>query len=50
LLQIGVSLLGILIMIAVAWVLDRANQVPDLFVDVVDVEQKSGTAVEGAKA
>jgi len=48
--QIGVSLLGILIMIAVAWLLDRANQVPDLFVDVVDVEQKSGTAVEGAKA
>jgi len=48
--QIGVSLLGILIMIAVAWLLDRANQVPDLFVDVVDVEKKPGTAVEGAKA
>jgi hypothetical protein len=48
--QIGVSFLGILIMIAAAWLLDRANQVPDLFVDVVDIEKEPGTAVEGAKA
>jgi hypothetical protein len=48
--QIGISCLGILIMIGVAWLLDRANQVPDLFVDVVDIEKKPSTAVEGAKA
>jgi hypothetical protein len=34
--QLSVSLLGIVIMIGIAWVLDRAREVPDLFVQVLD--------------
>jgi len=37
--QIVVSLAGIAVMIAVAWVLDWASGVPDLFVKVVDSEE-----------
>jgi hypothetical protein len=38
--QLVVSAAGIVIMIAIAWTLDRARQVPDLFVDVADVGGK----------
>jgi len=36
--QLVVSGAGILIMVAVAWVLDRAEEVPDLFVEVLESE------------
>ena len=36
--QLVVSAAGILIMIGIAWVLGRADRVPDLFVDVAEVE------------
>src|SRR6202012_3323313 len=38
--QLLVSAVGIVTMVAIAWVLDRAAQVPDLFVDVADIENK----------
>jgi hypothetical protein len=47
--QLVVSAAGILIMIGVAWLLDRANQVPDLFVDIVNKDEPD-TAIEGGKA
>jgi hypothetical protein len=34
--QLAVSIAGILIMIGAAWLLQRAGEVPDLFVDVLD--------------
>ena len=37
--QIVVSLAGIAVMVAVAWALDWASEVPDLFVKVVDSEE-----------
>ncbi|HLG83259.1 MAG TPA: OpgC domain-containing protein [Bradyrhizobium sp.] len=37
--QLSVSLLGIVIMIGIAWVLDRAADVPDLFVQVIEDEE-----------
>ncbi len=37
--QLAVSFAGIVIMIAAAWVLDRASRVPDLFVNVREVEE-----------
>jgi hypothetical protein len=37
--QLSVSAAGILIMIGAAWLLDRAAKVPDLFVDVLELEQ-----------
>ncbi len=33
-----VSAVGIVIMVGIAWVLDRADKVPDLFVDVAEIE------------
>jgi hypothetical protein len=46
--QIGVSLAGFLIMIAIGWVLDQTKKVPDLFVEITDLEVPkaigSGTA------
>jgi hypothetical protein len=30
------------IMVAVAWVLDRARKVPDLFVDAIELEDDTG--------
>jgi hypothetical protein len=47
--QLVVSLAGILIMVGAAWVLDRANRVPDLFVDVVNTDEPEA-AIEGSKA
>jgi len=38
--QIGVSAAGILIMIATAWLLDRARKVPNLFVETAVVDPK----------
>jgi hypothetical protein len=37
--QLAVSFLGIVIMIGVAWLLDRAERVPNLFVKVSEVEE-----------
>ena len=36
--QLAVSGAGILIMIVAAWLLDRAKRVPDLFVDVLEID------------
>jgi OpgC protein len=36
--QLAVSAGGIVIMVAIAWTLDRARKVPDLFVDVAAVK------------
>jgi len=36
--QIGVSVAGFLIMMAIGWVLDQSEKVPDLFVEVTDLE------------
>jgi hypothetical protein len=47
--QLVVSGLGIVIMVAIAWVLDRADNVPDLFVDVAEVERRKA-ALEPGKA
>jgi hypothetical protein len=44
-----VSVGGILIMIALAWFLDRARKVPNLFVDTSGVEVPNAV-VEPAKA
>src|ERR1700731_4505239 len=46
--QLLVSAVGIVIMVAIAWVLDRAAQVPDLFVDV-EIEGRKA-ALEANKA
>jgi hypothetical protein len=43
--QLAVSGAGILIMVAVAWVLDRAEKVPDLFVEVLDSEEAAPAPV-----
>ena len=47
--QLAVSLAGIVIMIGAAWLLDRAERVPNLFVKVEEVEEPE-TALEGAPA
>jgi hypothetical protein len=47
--QLVVSAVGILTMIGIAWVLDRADNVPDLFVDVAEIERRK-TALEPGKA
>ena len=47
--QLAVSAAGILIMTGAAWLLDRAERVPDLFVDVMDSgKRKSIFEVGGA--
>src|SRR6202045_365881 len=43
--QLVVSAAGILVMIAIAWVLGRADRVPDLFVDAAEIEDGK-TALE----
>ena len=47
--QLLVSAVGIVIMVAIAWVLDRASQVPDLFVDAAEVESRKA-ALDTGKA
>jgi hypothetical protein len=47
--QLVVSGFGIVIMVAIAWMLDRADNVPDLFVDVAEIERRK-TALEPGKA
>jgi hypothetical protein len=47
--QLVVSAAGILTMIGIAWVLDRAREVPDLFVDAAEAEARK-TALEAGKA
>ena len=44
-----VLLAGVLTMIGIAWVLDRADNVPDLFVDVAEIEGAKA-ALEPGKA
>jgi hypothetical protein len=46
--QFVVSFGGMAIMVAVAWVLDRARKVPDLFVDAIELEDDTG-ALQPAK-
>jgi hypothetical protein len=46
--QLVISAAGILVMIGIAWVLDRADKVPDLFVDAAEIEGKA--ALEPGKA
>jgi len=46
--QIAVSFAGILIMVGAAWLLDRAAEVPDLFVDVLD-EDDTDAAKKGGR-
>ena len=53
--QLTVSLLGIVLMVGIAWVLDRAREVPDLFVQVVEDEEPEPVgavvpAIEAVKA
>ena len=45
--QLTVSLLGIVIMVGIAWVLDRAAEVPDLFVQVLETEEPKGAVEVG---
>jgi hypothetical protein len=45
--QLVVSGAGILIMIGLAWLLDRAARVPDLFVDVAEFEEGKGVLETG---
>jgi hypothetical protein len=47
--QLVVSAAGILAMIGIAWLLDRAAEVPDLFVEAAEVEGGK-TALESGKA
>ena len=44
--QLFVSILGMVIMTAVAWVLDRAKKVPALFVEVPVLDEPADTAAE----
>ncbi|MFK4608610.1 heme exporter protein D [Bradyrhizobium diazoefficiens] len=51
--QLAVSVVGIVIMIGAAWLLDRAERVPSLFVKVTEVEDpepESAPAAAGAPA
>jgi len=48
--QLAVSAAGILTMVAIAWVLDRAKQVPDLFVDTTEFDQAKAAGLESGKA
>jgi len=41
--QLGVSFGGMAIMVALAWLLDRTREVPDLFVDAAEPDEKTGT-------
>ena len=45
--QLVVSAAGILTMIGIAWVLDRAREVPDLFVDVEEIKGGKATLEPG---
>jgi hypothetical protein len=45
--QLGVSAAGMSIMVAVAWLLDRVQSVPDLFVDTAE-EARPG--IEASRA
>jgi hypothetical protein len=47
--QLVISAAGILVMIGIAWLLDRADKVPDLFVDAAEIE-RSKAALEPGKA
>ena len=46
--QLAVSAAGMLIMVAIAWTLDRAAKVPDLFVDAAELDEDTG-ALQTAK-
>jgi hypothetical protein len=47
--QLVVSAAGIVIMVAIAWLLDRAAKVPNLFVDAAELEPPK-TVTEPGKA
>ena len=46
--QLAVSAAGILIMVGIAWFLDGASRVPDLFVRVTEAREDAD-AIEGAR-
>jgi hypothetical protein len=46
--QLAVSFAGFVIMFGAAWLLDRAERVPSLFVKVTDVDDEREAAAEGA--
>ncbi|MDN3277821.1 OpgC domain-containing protein [Frankia sp. RB7] len=46
--QLAVSFAGFAIMVGAAWLLDRAERVPSLFVKVTDVDDEAEHAAEGA--
>ena len=46
--QLAVSIVGIVIMVGAAWLLDRAERVPNLFVKVTEAEEPE--MVESAQA
>src|SRR6516165_12341268 len=48
--QLVVSLGGIAVMVAIAWVLDRAKKVPELFVDAAEFKEGKMAALEQGKA
>jgi hypothetical protein len=48
--QLAVSLAGIVVMIGVAWLLDRAERIPNLFVDVLEVEEPEPALDDGKTA
>ena len=48
--QLLVSFGGILIMVAIAWLLDRTKQVPDLFVEVAEVDESKMVALDRGKS
>ena len=48
--QLVVSIGGIVVMVAIAWVLDRARKVPDLFVDAAEFKEGKMAVLEQGKA
>ena len=47
--QLAVSVVGIVIMVGAAWLLGRAEQVPNLFVKVTEIEE-ADTALDNLPA
>ncbi len=43
----GIHLLGFLIMMAIAWALDQSQKVPDLFVEVSDLDTSKAATGSG---
>jgi hypothetical protein len=48
--QIGVSIVGFALMVAIGWALDQSQKVPNLFVDMTDYEATKAAIQSGATA